>query len=262
MEISVYIIAYNEADKIHDCINSVLWADEIIVIDSNSTDETPKIAKDLGAKVVNVTFDGFGKLRNKAISYCTKDWILSIDSDERCTRQVRDEILALIEKTSLDIFRIPRKNYFMGKWIKFSGWYPNYRQPQLFRTGKMNYDLNKVHEGYISNSDHEIGTIKNSIWQFPFKNAEEIIQKADSYSTLGASKLNIKGVSGGVMKAFLHGLWSFVKHYFLKLGFLDGGAGFVIAFGNFEGTFYRYIKLAELQSNWKKIEVKPIRKVK
>ena len=261
MNISVYIITFNEAEKIRDCINSVLWADEIIVADSNSTDGTIEIAKSLGAKVVNIPFNGFGNLRNKAISYCSMDWILSIDADERCTENVRDEILTLIKSTNLDIFKIPRKNYFMGKWIKHSGWYPNYRQPQLFRAGKMSYDRNAVHEGYISHSDQKIGIIKNSIWQFPFKNTEEIIKKANQYSTLGVLKLNSKGEIGSVSKAFLHGSWAFIKHYFFKLGFLDGGAGFVIAFGNFEGTFYRYIKLTESQSNWKIIEVKPIRKI-
>jgi len=262
MKISVYIIAYNEADKIRDCINSVLWADEIIVADSNSSDGTTEIAKSLGAKVIHIPFNGFGELRNKAISYCKNDWVLSIDADERCTEEVRDEILFLIENTTLDIFKIPRKNFFMGKWIKYSGWYPNYRQPQLFRAGKMSYDLSPVHEGYISHSDNKIGIIKNSIWQFPFKNTEEIIQKANSYSTLGAVKLSDKGKTGSILKAFLHGSWSFIKHYFLKLGFLDGGAGFVIAFGNFEGTFYRYLKLTESQSSWKILKVKPIRKIK
>ena len=261
MEISVYIIAYNEAEKIGDCINSVLWADEIIVIDSNSTDGTSEIAESLGAKVIHIPFNGFGELRNKALSNCTKDWILSIDSDERCTEKVRDEILPLIETTSLDIFKIPRKNYFMGKWIKYSGWYPNFRQPQLFRNGKMCYDLKPVHEGYISLSSKEIGSIKNAIWQFPFKNTSELIHKANRYSSLGAKKLNDQGKKGGVLKAFLHGLWSFIKHYFFKLGFLDGGAGLVIAFGNFEGTFYRYIKLAEDQSDWITPKVKPIKKV-
>ena len=261
MEISVYIIAYNEAEKIRDCINTVLWADEIIVIDSNSTDGTCEIAESLGAKVIHIPFNGFGELRNKALSNCTKDWILSIDSDERCTEKVRDEILSLIETTSLDIFKIPRKNYFMGKWIKYSGWYPNFRQPQLFRNGKMGYDLKPVHEGYISLSSKEIGSIKNAIWQFPFKNTSELIHKANRYSSLGAKKLNDQGKKGGVLKAFLHGLWSFIKHYFFKLGFLDGGAGLVIAFGNFEGTFYRYIKLTEDQSNWITPKVKPIKKV-
>ena len=261
MEISVYIIAYNEAEKIRDCINSVLWVDEIIVIDSNSSDGTSEIAESLGAKVIHIPFNGFGELRNKALSNCTKDWILSIDSDERCTEKVRDEILSLIENTSLDIFKIPRKNYFMGKWIKHSGWYPNFRQPQLFRNGKMSYDLKPVHEGYISLSNKEIGSIKNAIWQFPFKDTSELIHKANRYSSLGAKKLNDQGKKGGVIKAFLHGFWSFIKHYFFKLGFLDGGAGLVIAFGNFEGTFYRYIKLSENQSNWTTPKVKPIKKL-
>ena len=258
MKISIYIIAYNEAEKIRDCINSVLWADEIIVADSNSTDGTSEIAEELGTKVVHIKFNGYGKLRNQAISHCTGDWIFSLDSDERCTVEVRDEILALIENAPLDIYKVPRKNYFMGKWIKHSGWYPNFRQPQLFRNGKMTYDLKPVHEGYISHSDKKIGTIKNIIWQFPFKNTEEVIHKANRYSTLGVAKLEDKGETGSVFKALIHGFWSFIKHYIFKLGFLDGGAGFVIAFGNFEGTFYRYIKLAETQANWKAPSVEPI----
>ena len=261
MEISVYIIAYNEADKIEDCINTVLWADEIIVADSNSTDGTTEIAENLGAKVVHIPFNGYGDLRNKAISHCTKDWILSIDSDERCTENVRDEILSLIKTTSLDIFNIPRRNFFMGKWIKHSGWYPNFRQPQLFRKNSMSYDLSPVHEGFISHSNQKIGVINNSIWQFPFKNTEEVLYKANRYSSLGVKKLQDRGVSGSVLKGLLHGIWSFIKHYFFKLGFLDGGAGLVIAFGNFEGTFYRYIKLSEAQSNWGIPKVNKIQKV-
>jgi glycosyltransferase involved in cell wall biosynthesis len=261
MKISVYIIAFNEADKIRDCINSALWADEIIVADSNSTDGTTEIAESLGAKVVHIPFDGYGNLRNKAISYCTKDWILSLDSDERCTEAVRDEILSLIKVTSIDIFKIPRKNYFMGKWIKHSGWYPNYRQPQLFRSEKMSYDSMPVHEGYISHSDKKIGVLKNNIWQFPFKNTEEVIYKANRYSTLGVSKLQDRGINGSVLKGFIHGIWSFIKHYIFKLGFLDGGAGFVIAFGNFEGTFYRYVKLSEVQADWKPPKSNIIQKI-
>ena len=250
MKISAYIIAYNEVDKIRDCINSVLWADEIIVADSHSTDGTSEIAQSLGAKVVHIEFNGYGDLRNKAISYCTGDWIFSLDSDERCTEEVRNEILSLIKNAPLDIYRVPRKNYFMGRWIKFSGWYPNFRQPQLFRSGKMHYDMKPVHEGFISHSSKKIGQLKNNIWQFPFKNIEEVMQKANRYSSLGATKLIDEGKKGSVTKAFLHGAWAFIKHYIFKLGFLDGGAGFVIAFGNFEGTFYRYLKLYELQSNW------------
>ena len=262
MKISVYIIAYNEVDKIRDCINSILWADEIIVADSNSTDGTTEIAKELGAKIIQIPFNGYGDLRNQTISHCNGDWIFSLDSDERCTEKVRDEILSLIENAPLDIYHVPRKNYFMGKWIKHSGWYPNYRgAPQLFKNGKMNYTTGLVHENYLSHSDKEIGALKNFIWQCPFKNTEELIQKGNRYSTLGVVKLQIKGKIGSVIIAFFHALWSFIKHYIFKLGFLDGGPGFVIAFSNFEGTFYRYIKLTEEQSDWKAPSVKPIHKV-
>jgi len=260
MKISVYIIAYNEAEKIRDCINSVLWADEIIVADSHSSDGTTEIASKLGAKVIHIPFNGYGDLRNQAISNCTGDWIFSLDSDERCTIEVRDEIIALIDNAPLDIYQVPRKNFFMGRWIKHSGWYPNYRQPQLFRNGKMRYTMESVHEGYISHSDKEIGVIKNHIWQFPFKNTEEILRKANRYSTLGVQKLQKKEKNSTVFKAFLHGSWSFIKHYIFKLGFLDGGPGFVIALGNFEGTFYRYIKLMEAQENWKAPNIDPIHK--
>ena len=262
MKISVYIIAFNEVEKIRDCINSVLWADEIIVADSYSTDGTTEIAQEMGAKVVHIPFNGYGDLRNKAISNCRGEWIFSLDSDERCTIEVRDEIIDIIDNSYLDIYRIPRKNFFMGQWIKHSGWHPNFRQPQLFKNGKMSYDAKPVHEGFISHSDKEIGTLNNIIWQFPFKNIEEVMHKANRYSSLGVSKLQDRGKTGGVFKAFLHGFWSFTKHYIFKLGFLDGGPGFVIAFGNFEGTFYRYLKLTEAQKNWTSPSVKPLHKVK
>jgi len=260
MKISVYIIAFNEVDKIRDCINSVLWADEIIVADSHSTDGTTEIAIELGAKVIHIPFNGYGNLRNQAIKHCTGEWIFSLDSDERCTIEVRDEITELIKNSQLDIYRVPRKNFFMGRWIKHSGWHPNFRQPQLFRNGKMTYTNDSVHEGYISHSNKEIGVISNIIWQFPFKNIEEVMHKANRYSSLGVEKLKEKGKNGSIFKAFLHGFWSFIKHYIFKLGFLDGGAGFVIAFGNFEGTFYRYIKLTESQKNWSPPKTKKINK--
>jgi len=259
MKISVYIIAFNESEKIRDCINSVLWADEIIVADSHSTDGTTEIAESLGAKVVHINFEGYGKLRNEAISHCQGEWIFSLDSDERCTSEVRDEITNIIHNAEFDIYRVPRKNFFMGRWINHSGWYPNFRQPQLFRNGLMSYELKPVHEGFISKSENGIGVLKNSIWQFPFKNIEEVIHKANRYSSLGVAKLEDKGKRGSIFIAFIHGLWSFLKHYIFKLGFLDGGPGFVIAFGNFEGTFYRYVKLVEAQSNWKVPKVKPLK---
>lgn len=259
-KISAYVIAYNEQEKIAAAVNSVLWADEVIVVDSHSKDATAEIAESLGARVVQVDFKGFGDLRNQALEACRHEWIFSLDSDERCTPEARDEILREIENPRADIYLVPRRNFFMGRWIRHSGWYPNYRQPQLFRRGSMEYTQEVVHEGYVAHSDKPIGQLKSAIWQVPFKNLEEVIHKANRYSSLGVEKLQEKGRRGGMGKALARGLWSFFKHYFLKLGILDGWPGFVIALGNFEGTFYRYAKLHERQSDWRLPEQAPLRR--
>jgi len=113
-KISVYIIAYNEVEKIKQCINSVLSADEIILADSNSSDGTTELAQKMGAKVYHIEFDGYGNLRNKAISHCNHEWIVSIDADERCTIETKEEILEILSNPNFDIYRIPRKKLFHG----------------------------------------------------------------------------------------------------------------------------------------------------
>jgi len=258
-KISAYILAYNQAEKIHDAVSSVLWADEIVVVDSNSTDGTAAIATALGARVVQVPFNGFGALRNRAIEACTHDWIFSLDSDERCTPQVRDEILGLLAGSPpFEIYLVPRRSYMMGRWIRGSGWYPNYRQPQLFRKGSMRYTLEPVHEGYEALGGKAVGKLENAVWQYPFRNLEEVISKMNRYSSLGVPKLAHKRVS--MAGAFGHGLWSFLKHYIFKFGFIDGWAGFVIAFGNFEGTFYRYAKRFEQPQDWSSPPAEAVRR--
>ena len=258
-KISAYILTYNEAEKIEAAISSVLWADEVVVVDSFSTDQTAQIARALGARVVDVEFKGFGDLRNRAIAACNFDWIFSLDADERCTEEVRDEILGLLSGTPAhEIYMVPRRSFMMGRWIKGSGWYPNFRQPQLFRKGSIRYTLEPVHEGFEVLGNRSVGTLRNAVWQFPFRNLEEVIRKMNRYSTLGASKLAGKKVS--MASAFGHAMWSFLKHYIFKLGFIDGWAGFVIAFGNFEGTFYRYAKRHEETENWQPPPSKPIRR--
>jgi glycosyltransferase involved in cell wall biosynthesis len=135
-KISAYILTFNEAEKIQAAVESVLWADEVVVVDSHSTDGTAEIAAGLGARVVQVPFSGFGDLRNRAVDLCRHEWIFSLDADERCTKAVRDEVLALLAGSPpFEVYRVPRRNYMMGRWIRGSGWYPNFRQPQLFRKG-------------------------------------------------------------------------------------------------------------------------------
>ena len=258
-KISAYILAFNEAEKIRAAVETVLWADEIVVVDSGSTDGTAEIASGLGARVVQVPFEGFGALRNRAIEACGYDWIFSLDSDERCTTAVRDEILGLIAGTPAhDVYRVPRRNYIMGRWIRGSGWYPNYRQPQLFRKGSMRYTPDPVHEGYETLTSRPVGTLRNAIWQVPYRNLEETLRKVNRYSTLGVQKLANRRVS--MAGAFGHAVWAFIKHYVFKYGFIDGWAGFVIALQSFESTFYRYAKKCELDQNWTLPPVEPIRR--
>ncbi|WP_320043687.1 glycosyltransferase family 2 protein [uncultured Desulfobacter sp.] len=258
-KISVYILAYNEADKIKDALDSVAWADEIVVADSYSTDDTALIAQRKGARVVQIDFSGFGNLRNDAISACSHHWIFSLDSDERCTEQAKQEILSIINATdSLDAYYVPRRNYFLGKWIRHSGFYPDYRQPQLFRKGVLKFKPDAVHERYDVLSAKPCGYLKSHIFQIPYKNLEEVIHKANRYSTLGAEKLIESKKAPGLFKAMTHGFWAAFSLYILKLGFLDGWPGFIIALGNFEGTFYKYAKFyltkhPPAESQWDKL---------
>jgi glycosyltransferase involved in cell wall biosynthesis len=248
-KISAYIIAYNEAAKIEAAVASVLWADEVLVVDSHSTDGTAALAQALGARVVQMPFTGFGELRNRAVEACRHEWIFSLDADERCTAAARDEIMGVTASAAAhDAYLVPRRSYMMGRWITGSGWYPNYRQPQLFRNGALRYTPDPVHEGYELLTEKPLGKLENEIHQFPFGNLEEVIRKMNRYSTLGASKLAHKQVS--MWSALGHGSWAFIKHYIFKLGFKDGWAGFIIAFGNFEGTFYRYAKRYEEAQGW------------
>jgi glycosyltransferase involved in cell wall biosynthesis len=256
--ISAYILAYNEAEKIAAAVESVLWTDEIVVIDSGSSDGTAAIAERLGARVVQIPFQGFGELRTRALAECRCDWVFNIDSDERCTAAVRDEILALLASPAHDAYLVPRRNFMMGRWIKGSGWYPNYRQPQLFRQGALRYQDDLVHEGYELLTQRPLGRLRNAIWQYPFRNFEELIGKMNRYSSLGMSRLADKRVSMG--GALAHAIWSFIKHYLLKRGYRDGWAGFVIALGNFEGTFYRYAKQHEAIQAWSPPPSEPLRR--
>lgn len=248
-KLTVYIITFNEADKIAEALKSVAWADEVLVLDSNSTDDTVKIATEMGATVKQIPFTTFGKLRNDAIASCQHDWIFSLDSDERCTLEAKYEILQILIKPDSDAYYVPRRNWFMGRWINHCGWYPDYRQPQLFRKNALIFDDNEeVHESFKIIG--KVGYFKTSIIQVPYKNLEQMLHKMQRYSTLGALKLARKEKTVSMATALGHGLWAFFRIYVIKLGFLDGWAGFILAFANFEGTFYRYAKAVTANLNW------------
>ena len=243
--VSVFILSRNEEQQIGAALDSVSWAAEIVVIDSFSTDKTAEIAAGHGAKVVQIEFRKFGELRQAGIDHTTQPWIFSLDCDERCTPEARDEILRVVaDPGSADAYLVPRQNFLLGRKIRHGGWYPDYRQPQLFRRGRMSYAVeDDVHEGWILQG--RLGRMRQPIVQVPYRTLSEAISKMNRYTSLGASRQARRGATAGFWTALFHAKWAFLKSYFLQLGFLDGGPGLVIALLRFENSFYKHAKLVE-----------------
>jgi len=242
MGLSVILITKNEEANIKDCLESVSFANEIIVVDSQSSDQTVKIAQSLGAKVENTSdWPGFGPQKNRALNLATQDWVLSIDADERVTPELKQEILAVIDSSSsTNCYAIPRLSWYCGRFMKHSGWYPDYVE-RLFKRGSAKFSDHLVHERLLPT-----GPVKKLNYHFlhySFKNFSQVLQKIDSYSTASANQAFQQGKKSSVSKAIGHGLWAFFRTYFLRLGFLDGQQGLALAISNAEGTYYRYIKI-------------------
>ncbi|MFL5087075.1 MAG: glycosyltransferase family 2 protein [Xanthobacteraceae bacterium] len=249
-KISACVITYNDEHTVAWSVGSVQWADEVVVVDTGSTDRTIEIAERLGARVVRTApFAGFGEMRNRALEHCTHDWVFSVDADEHCTRPLQDEIMALMAgEPAHDAYYVPRRNYLMGRWIRGSGWYRDHRTPQLFRKSRLRYTPSLSHENHELNSAAPPGSTENVLWHFPFSTLEEVLHKANLYSSLGAQAQENPRAS--MWSALGHGLWAFARLYIFKRGFVDGWAGFIIALSNFEGTFYRYAKAHEKAQGW------------
>ncbi len=243
--VSVFVLTRNEEHKIEAALESIAWAGEIVVIDSFSTDRTVEIARRFGSTIVQLEFQRFGELRQAGIKHTTLPWIFSLDADERCTPEARDEILGVIANPdAADAYLIPRRNELLGRKIRHSGWYPDYRQPQLFRRGRMDYSVeDDVHEGYVLRG--RLGRLEHAITQIPYRTTSEIIQKMDRYTTLMACNLRRRGKTSSFPAAVFRGSWAFFKVYVLQFGFLDGAAGFMIALLRFENSFYKHMKLVE-----------------
>jgi glycosyltransferase involved in cell wall biosynthesis len=243
--VSVFILSRNEEKKIGPALESVSWAAEVVVIDSASTDRTAEIVAARGARLVRLEFRKFGELRQAGIEHTTQPWIFSLDSDERCTPEARDEILRIVsDPASADAYLVPRRNFLLGREIRHGGWYPDYRQPQLFRRGRMRYAVDDdVHEGWVL--DGKLGHMASAIIQIPYRTLAEAIDKMNRYTTLGVAKQERAGAGSGYAKALFRAKWAFFKAYFLQLGFLDGGPGLVVAMLRFENSFYKHVKLVE-----------------
>jgi glycosyltransferase involved in cell wall biosynthesis len=243
-KLSVYVMTYNEEAKIRDCLESVKWADEIVVMDSFSTDRTVEICRQYGAKVAQEKFAGFGRLRNQAVAQCANDWILSIDADERCTSELKDEVLGMLAAgPAADAYYVPRKSHFLGTWVRHCGWYPDYRQPQFFNRKKMKYREQLVHETY--DLDGTIGYLKGHALQYPFLDLDAFLKKMDRYSSLRAEEMMKAGKKFRLSQVIVHPAAMFWRMYVQKLGFLDGKVGLILSLLYGYYTMIKYIKLWE-----------------
>lgn len=244
--LSVIIITKNEESHIEKCLESVKWADEIIVLDSGSTDKTVEICQQVTPHVFETDWQGFGIQKQRALNKATSNWVLSIDADEIVTRELRTEIEQSISHNQYDAFLLPRLSNYCGQPIKHGGWYPDYIL-RLFRRELGEVSNAIVHEKIIVNGN--IGKLKTPILHDSYKDFAEVLRKMDSYSTLGAQLLHEKeGVKSSLSKAILKGFWTFFRTYILKRGFLDGTHGFMLAIYNGETTYYKYLKLWELRN--------------
>jgi len=244
--VSVIVIAKDEQASIGRVLRSVAWADEIVVVDSGSTDRTVEIARELGAKVtVTDDWPGFGPQKNRALDLATGDWVLSLDADEWLTAESAEEIRRVVATGAAGpaAWRMPRRSSFCGRFMRHSGWWPDY-VVRLFRRGHARFSDDIVHERVIT--EGAMATLREPIMHETFTDLEDLVGKMNRYSTLTAQQLRASGKTAGLVEALARALWAFIRTYVLRAGFLDGREGLMLALATAEGTYYRYVKLMQL----------------
>jgi glycosyltransferase involved in cell wall biosynthesis len=245
-KVTAYVIAYNNEATIRACLESIRWADELIVVDSHSTDATEKISREFTDRVYQHDFHGFGRLRNEAVAHASHDWVFSLDTDEVATPEIRDEIRRLLNAgPTADAYFVPRKNYFLGRWIRHCGWYPDYRQPQFFRKDRMRYRDQLVHETFDLNG--KAGYLHEHVLQYPFRDIDHYLAKMDRYSDLMAARMVEQGRRFHAHQLVTHPTFTFFKMYVGRAGFLDGRPGLILSGLYAYYTFIKYAKFWERQ---------------
>jgi glycosyltransferase involved in cell wall biosynthesis len=248
VNISAVIITFNEEKNIADAIESVAWADEIIVVDSESSDQTREIATASGAKVLTRKWEGFASQKQFAVDQAENDWILSLDADERVSSQLREHILALKNSGFLaDGYKIPRLSIYMGRPIRHGGWYPD-RQLRLFNRKKGRWKDVLIHESFKMNDGVQTSSLEGDILHYTVENAGHHHRMiGERYAPLAAKQMFDNGRRTSPLKIAIAGPSAFIRTYFLKAGFLDGLPGFVIAKFAAHHAFLKHVILWELQ---------------
>jgi len=252
IKLSVTIITKNEAAHIVSCIESVAFADEVIVLDSGSADETCALAEQAGARVFHTAdWPGFGPQKNRALDYAQGQWVLSLDADERVSPELAAEIQQLLAQPSQEYaaYEISRRSCYGGRWMCHSGWYPDFLL-RLFRRDQARFTDDLVHESV--RYDGPLGRLHGLIYHYPYDGPDTHINKMNAYSSTAAQSLYARGRRISIFGMTVKMFWTFVRVYIIRRGFLDGREGFILALMAATGNMFRYSKLWFLQrdTNW------------
>jgi glycosyltransferase involved in cell wall biosynthesis len=240
--ISATIITLNEEKNIRECLESLSWADEIVVLDSESHDRTVEIARDFTDKVFIEPWTGQGAHKNRAMDLAQGPWIFSIDADERVTPELATEIRDAAGKGKHHAYALRRKNIYRGQWIRHSGWWPDW-VTRLFRKGQARFNDRMIHEALTL--EGPIGRLEEPLLHYSFEDVGSFIERASRYATHLAEMMYCQGKRASLLTALSHASFECLNTYLFRRGFLDGGAGVLIAVSNGVGTFYKYMMLRE-----------------
>lgn len=252
--ISLVVITLNEEDNIERCLKSVSWVDDIVVLDSGSTDRTVELAKSLGARVFVEEWRGYRDQKARAVELAKNDWVLSLDADEALSVELSYEIYQLKDNNQLNKngYESPRLSYHLGRWIHHGGWYPD-KQLRFFDRNHCHWSEGQVHERVVGQN---IGQLQNPILHWTFRNLTEQIQTNNEYSSLAAKDLSERNKQFSVFMLVLKPVSKFVETFLWKRGFLDGLAGFIISVGAAYSMFLKWAKLYEMDQIEKSENVK------
>lgn len=251
-KISAVIITYNEEKFIGKCLESLEGvADEIVVVDSFSTDRTEEICKKHNVRFIKHAFEGFRDQKNYALQLATHKTVLSLDADEALSDTLRQSIIDAKEKWDYDGYMVNRKNYFCGKWIRFSEWYPD-RQLRLFYVDHGSWGELNLHERFMLSNGARIGRLKGDLLHWPFSSLEDHSDKMARYSKIGAEEYHKAGKKASLFTPYIHGIWGFFRTYIVKGGIFDGREGYRICSFYARSAFNKYKLLRKLNLDSKK----------
>lgn len=249
MNISVVIITRNEAHVIANTLQSLqAVTNDIVIVDSGSTDETVKICKQFKASVIETGWAGYGINKNKGIDAAKNDWILSLDADEAIDEELEQTLLKLSLQDDTQVFNIRFKNFFCNKWIRFGEWGFD-KHIRLFNRKKVHWDSAAVHEGLVFPEGVKITRLKGNILHYTVKNQQEYFTKMNNYARMNAEKYFVAEKKSNLFKQYFSPLFAFLQHYIFRLGFLDGREGFIIAKTTAWYTYLKYSYLKEMNIN-------------